>query len=153
MPIISTSVHHQPDCLVAAAVRPSTSFELGMLVEGKQGGCLHRTTSQQQNILKINQSRRKIIKMLLVIILVFTACWCPRYNSTFTEDIFLPKVSDIFPKFYQIFSAYRFLIHMIEWLVPTLGWEFNATQPFYYFSRVAKLLPVIHAMLNPIIYR
>ena len=26
-------------------------------------------------------------------------------------------------------------------------------QPFYYFSRIAKLLPVIHAMLNPIIYR
>ena len=48
---------------------------------------------------------------------------------------------------------YRFLINMIKWVAPTLGWEFNATQPFYYFSRIAKLLPVIHAMLNPIIYR
>ena len=63
------------------------------------------------------------------------------------------KDSDIFPKFYQIFSLYRFLINMIKWVAPTLGWEFNATQPFYYFSRIAKLLPVIHAMLNPIIYR
>ena len=71
----------------------------------------------------------------------------------FYKKYFLPKVSDIFPKFYQIFSSYRFLIHMIEWVVPTLGLEFNATQQFYYFSHIAKLLPVIHAMLNPIIYR
>ena len=73
---------------------------------------------------KINQSRKQIIKMLLVIILVFTACWCP-----------------------------RFLLNIIKWVAPMGGWEFNVSQPFYYFSRIAKLLPVLHAMLNPIIYR
>lgn len=75
---------------------------------------------------KINQSRKQIIKMLLVIILVFTICWCP-----------------------------RFLLNLIKWVAPMGGWEnmeFNVSQPFYYFSRIAKLLPVIHAMLNPIIY-
>ena len=88
-----TSVQH---CLVTATERPSESFALGPAEEGKQGGCLHRTTSQQQNIVKINQSRRQVIKMLLVIIIVFTACWCPRYNCTSTEDIFYRK--------FQIFS-------------------------------------------------
>ena len=83
-----TNVQH---CLVTATERPSASFALGPAEEGKQGGCLHRTTSQRTFIQqqsrntvnktnKINQSRRQIIKMLLVIILVFTACWCPRYN-------------------------------------------------------------------------
>ena len=78
---------------------------------------------------------------------------CTTISTIHLQQIFLPKDSDIFPKFYQIFSVYRFLINMIKWVAPTLGWEFNATQPFYYFSRIAKLLPVIHAMLNPIIYR
>ena len=73
---------------------------------------------------KINKSRKQIIKMLLVIILVFTMCWCP-----------------------------RFLLNIVKWVAPLGEWEFNVSQPFYYFSRVAKLLPVIHAMLNPIIYR
>ena len=65
--------------------------------------------------------------MLLVIILVFSICWCP-----------------------------RFLLNLIKWVAPMGGWEdmeFNVSRPFYYFSRIAKLLPVIHAMLNPIIYR
>ena len=145
-----TSVQH---CLVTATERPSASFALELAEEGKQGGCLHRTTSQQQITVKINQSRRQVIKMLLVIIIVFTACWCPRYNCTSTEDIFYRKFQIFSLNFYQIFSSYRFLIHMIEWVVPTLGLEFNATQQFYYFSHIAKLLPVIHAMLNPIIYR
>ena len=85
-----------------------------------------RTFIQQQShkTNKINQSRKQIIKMLLVIILVFTACWCP-----------------------------RFLLNIIKWVAPIGEWEFNVRQPFYYFSRIAKLLPVIHAMLNPIIYR
>ena len=87
------SVHHSPDpaSLVTATESPSASFTRGLAEEGKQGGCLHRTTSQRTFIQqqsrntvnktnKINQSRRQIIKMLLVIILVFTACWCPRYN-------------------------------------------------------------------------
>ena len=65
--------------------------------------------------------------MLLVIILVFITCWCP-----------------------------RFLLNLIKWVAPMGDWEnteFNVSQPFYYFSRISKLLPVIHAMLNPIIYR
>ena len=48
---------------------------------------------------KINNSRKQIIKMLLVIILVFTACWCP-----------------------------RFLLNIIKWVAPMGEWEFNVSQ-------------------------
>ena len=115
----------------------SASFTRGLNVTDEKRGSttMSRTTSQrtfiqqqsksnQNKTKKINQSRKQIIKMLLVIILVFTACWCP-----------------------------RFLLNIIKWIAPMGEWEFNVSQPFYYFSRIAKLLPIIHAMLNPIIYR
>ena len=83
-------------CLVTATERPSASFALGLAEEGKQGGC---TTSQQQNTVKINQSRRQIIKMLLVIIIVFTACWCPRYGTTaLLQKIFFTESFRYFPQ-------------------------------------------------------
>lgn len=107
---------------------PSASFTQGISDESRSN---QRTFVQQQSkttvnkTKKINQSRKQIIKMLLVIICVFTACWCP-----------------------------RFLLNIIKWIAPMKEWEFNYnSQTFYYFSRIAKMLPVVHAMLNPIIYR
>ncbi|XP_023341116.1 cholecystokinin receptor type A [Eurytemora carolleeae] len=81
--------------------------------------------SSAGNTEKINQSRKQIIKMLLVIILLFILCWCP-----------------------------RFLLNLVKWysgLLPSRP-DFFLGSPFYYFSTSAKILPVIHAMLNPIIY-
>ena len=36
-----------------------------------------------------------------------------------------------------------------KWIAPLYGF----TPYEYYFSRIAKMLPIIHTMLNPIIYR
>ena len=106
----------------------SASFTQGLTDDARS---TQRTFLQQQSnttvnkTKKINQSRKQIIKMLLVIIFVFTACWCP-----------------------------RFMLNIIKWIAPMKEWEFNYNSHFlYYFSRIAKILPVIHAMLNPIIYR
>ena len=37
-----------------------------------------KTIIQQDKTTKITESRRKLIKMLVVIIIVFTTCWSPR---------------------------------------------------------------------------
>ena len=42
------------------------------------GPGVQRSVIYQNKTNKINQSRKQIIKMLLVIIVVFTTCWCPR---------------------------------------------------------------------------
>ena len=110
---------------VSATESPSTSFTRG-LAEG-QGGCLHRATSQRtflqqqsRNTVnktnKVNQSRRQIIKMLLVIILVFTACWCPRlYNNIY--NTFAAKI--------QIFSpnSIKYFLCTGSWLTWSSGWR------------------------------
>ena len=62
---------------------------------------------------KINKSRKQIIKMLLVIILVFTMCWCP-----------------------------RFLLNIVKWVAPLGEWEFNVSQPFYYLGHGAFVQPI-----------
>ena len=78
--------------------------------------------------------------MLLVVIVAFTICWSP-----------------------------RFLVSIIKWLAQSEGglqvhtciaaastklhlFQFNVSRLFLYFSQIAKLLPFIHAMMNPVIY-
>ena len=46
--------------------------------------------------------------------------------------------------------CWRFLLNIMKWLAPL---EDDLSPLEYYFSRVAKMLPIIHTMLNPIIYR
>ena len=60
---------------------------------------VQQSTSTVNKTNKINKSRKQIIKMLLVIILVFTACWCP-----------------------------RFLLNIVKWVAPMGEWEFNVSQ-------------------------
>ena len=45
---------------------------------------------------------------------------------------------------------YRFLLNILKW-IPPVGEDLSTH--FYYFSHIARVLPVAHAMLNPIIYR
>jgi len=81
-----------------------------------------RLTQGEEATRKVNQGRKQIIKMLLVIILVFTLCWSP-----------------------------RFTLNLIKWTSPgTNDTKFSTT--FLYFSQVAKLLPFLHATINPIIF-
>ena len=45
----------------------------------------------------------------------------------------------------------KFIFNIVKWAAP---WVAQKTGPFhYYFYHAAKLLPVVHVMLNPIIYR
>ena len=46
--------------------------------------------------------------------------------------------------------CFRFLLNIMKWVAPL---EDDLSPLEYYFSRVAKMLPIIHTMLNPIIYR
>ena len=47
----------------------------------------------------------------------------------------------------------RFLMNVNKWVAMLNGWQYQfTTATWYYFSSVAKLLPVINVMLNPIIY-
>ena len=63
--------------------------------------------------------------MLLVIILVFTLCWAP-----------------------------RFLLNITKWMASgNKSSLFNVGHYFFYLCHIAKMLPFIHAMMNPIIYR
>ena len=45
---------------------------------------------------------------------------------------------------------FRFIINVIRWISELFNFNFH--QSFYYCSRVARLLPAINVMLNPIIY-
>ena len=44
----------------------------------KRNRSLNSEIRLQSNAVRIKESRKQIIKMLLVIILVFSVCWCPR---------------------------------------------------------------------------
>ena len=44
----------------------------------------------------------------------------------------------------------RFLLNVLKWSSSSHETVGNT---FYYFSTTAKLLPAVHAMLNPVIYR
>ena len=48
-----------------------------------------KTIIQQDKTTKITESRRKLIKMLVVIMIVFTTCWSPRYflSDSIPEEI------------------------------------------------------------------
>ena len=50
---------------------------------------------QQSSSVRIKESRKQIIKMLLVIILAFSVCWCPRYITENCTDISLKLLSKI----------------------------------------------------------
>ena len=45
----------------------------------KRNWSLNSEIRLQSNAVRIKESRKQIIKMLLVIILAFSVCWCPRY--------------------------------------------------------------------------
>ena len=42
------------------------------------------------------------------------------------------------------------MLNIMKWIAPL---EEELSSHEYYFSRVAKMLPIIHTMLNPMIYR
>ncbi len=51
---------------------------------------------------------------------------------------------------YTLLWNLRFLLNVLKW--SSSGQE-TVGNTFYYFSTTAKLLPAVHAMLNPVIYR
>ena len=46
----------------------------------------------------------------------------------------------------------RFMINIVKWVSMLIGWQFTIGNSWYYFATVAKMLPVINVLLNPIIY-
>ena len=107
-------------------------------------------------------------QMLLVIILVFTLCWFPRFLLNIIKYI------RFYPSDLSFLQAWTIWGTLDRWVALTYdNTEFFMDTPFLYFSQVlltwiyhlsllieldpylqiAKLLPFIHAMMNPIIYR
>ena len=53
--------------------------------ENKRNWSLNGKNLQHSNSVRIKESRKQIIQMLLVIVLAFTVCWCPRFLCKFEE--------------------------------------------------------------------
>ena len=53
------------------------------------------SVKQQSNVVRVKESRKQIIKMLLVIILVFSLCWCPRQSVTLLKRARLRSYNQI----------------------------------------------------------
>ena len=99
-----------------------TTIEMRSLLNTPETVSRTGSSGQEDRANRIMESRRQIIKMILVIILVFTTCWSP-----------------------------RFIINIIRRISELLGLKIS-TLAMYYSTQVAWHLSSVNVMLNPIIY-